>query len=346
MRIIVLALILAIVLVSTCSMAADNNAVKYNGVSTAGKIIEVYGHRAIRGLLPEQTLPGYSAALRLGVDYVDMDIAMTKDGVLVITHDLGLNPNLTRDASGHWTTQATPIYSMTYAQLREYNVGMLKPGTRYAAYFPYQLPVDACIPTLKEVVQYVKSIAGDSVGFQIEIKNDPNKPELTATPRQFAVALEQLIEEEGIGNRTEVQSFDWQCLIELSKINPAVKTAYLTDHTTEVMTDSESGTWIAGLKPRDYNYSLPQMVKSLGGHCWEPFEGDLTKDALDEAHKLGLKVVVWGWPEEEGSEYDYTAVQKMIAWQVDGIISDRADILRGMLAARGYNVPKGFYIKR
>lgn len=322
----------------------ESSVVKYNGIPVNGETIQVYSHRAARGLMPEQTMPAYVETLRLGADYVDMDIGITKDGVIVITHDLGLNPNLTRDENGKWVTEAIPIHSMNLSEVQKYNVGMLKPGSKYGSYFPHQRSVDTCIPTLKEVVDYVKKVAGDKVGFQIEIKNDPTKPQLTATPKEFAETLYKLMKEEDIINRTEVQAFDWQCLVELNKLDPKIKTAYLSDHTTEVMDDTEKGTWIAGLKPKDYDYSLPKMVKHLGGYCWEPFEADLTKKDLDEAHKLGLKVVVWGWPEEEGSEFDYNKVQQMIDWKVDGIITDRPDILKGLLAAHGYNLPQGYII--
>ncbi|MDD2961118.1 MAG: glycerophosphodiester phosphodiesterase [Muribaculaceae bacterium] len=321
-----------------------NSVVQYNGVPVDSGVIQIYSHRAARGLMPEQTMPAYKGALQIGADYMDMDIGITKDGVIVITHDLGLNPNLTRDSAGDWVNEARPINSMTLKEVQSYNVGMLKPETEYASYFPHQRSVDTCIPTLSEAVDYIKTVAGDKVGFQIEIKNDPTKPELTATPKEFADALYKLLLEKDIINRTEVQSFDWQCLIELEKLDGNVKTAFLTDHTTEVMNDSEPGTWIAGLKPKDFNYSLPQMVAHLKGDCWEPFEGDLTKADLEEAQKLGLKVVVWGWPEVEGSEFDYEMVNKMIEWGVDGIITDRPDILRGLLSARGYKISQGFNV--
>lgn len=323
----------------------ENSVVKYNGVPLQGKNIQVYSHRAGRGLMPEQTMPAYVEALRLGTDYVDMDIGITKDGILVITHDLCLNPDLTRDENGKWITEAPPIHSLTLAEIRKYNVGMLKPNTKYASYFPHQRSVDACIPTLREVVDYVKKVSGRKVGFQIEIKNDPTKPALSATPGEFAEALYKFMKEEDIIDRTEVQAFDWQCLVELNKLAPQIKTAYLSDHTTEIMNDTERGTWTAGLKPKDYGYSLPRMIKHLGGYCWEPFEADLTQKDLDEAHKLGLKVVVWGWPEKEGCEFNYSEVEKMIKWKVDGIISDRPDILKGLLAAHGYNLPQGFIIE-
>jgi len=295
--------------------------------------------------MPEQTLPAYVAALRLGVDYVDMDIGMTKDGVLVITHNLTLDPDLTRDQSGRWVTDSIPINTLTLQELQKYDVGRLKPGTQYASYFPHQRPVDLTpIPTLRDIVRLVKRIAGDKVGFEIEIKNDPTQPELTASPGDFAHALYRLITEEGIGDRTEVQAYDWRCLVELNKLDRNIKTAYLSDQTTEVMDNSEKGTWTAGLLPKDHGYSLPKMVKYLGGNCWEPFAMDLKKSDLDEAHRLGLKVVTWGWPEQEGTEFNYARNQQLLDWGVDGIITDRPDILRGMLAARGMNLPNGFEI--
>lgn len=192
----------------------------------------------------------------------------------------------------------------------------------------------------------MKEIAGDNVGFQIEIKTDPTQPELTASPKEFARALYQLMREQDIGNRTEVQAFDWRCLVELNKLSKNIKTAYLSDHTTEVMDDTETGTWTAGLLPKDYGYSLPTMVKHLGGYCWEPYEMDLTKNDLDEAHRLGLKVVAWGWPEQEGMEFNYERIEKLIDFGVDGIIADRPDILRGILVTRGLNLPNGFEIKK
>jgi len=341
-------LILAAVACSILTLSAvqtENTVVKYNGKITPKNKIEIYAHRAGRGLMPEQTLPAYRGALRIGVDYVDMDVNLTKDDVLVITHDLGLNPNLTRDSKGKWVTEPKAINSMTVKEVQKYNVGKLKPGTEYASYFPNQFPRKfAKIPTLKEVIEYVKKIAGDKVGFQIEIKNDPAKPDMSATPEEYAEALYKLLKEEKVLNRSEIQAFDWRCLIALQKLDPDIKTAYLTDHTTEKLTDSEPGTWMAGLKPKDFGYSFPKMIKHLGGYCWEPYEMDVTKKDIVEAHKLGLKVVVWGWPEMEKTENNYKQIEKMIDWGVDGIIVDRPDILRGILTARGYDLPKGFSI--
>ena len=151
--------------------------------------------------------------------------------------------------------------------------------------------------------------------------------------------------QESISDRTEIQAYDWRCLVELNKLDKNIKTAYLSGHTTVVMDNTEKGTWTAGLLPKDHDYSLPKMVKHLGGNCWEPFAMDLTKADLEEAHRFGLKVVTWGWPELEDTEFNYAQNDKLLDWGVDGIITDRPDILRGILAAIGMNLPNGFEIQ-
>ena len=84
---------------------------------------------------------------------------------------------------------------------------------------------------------------------------------------------------------------------------------------------------------KDYGGSIPSMVKALGGFAWDPEDAELTREALDKAHLLGLKVVVWSWPEKLGTAFDAQLVAKMIDWGVDGIITDDPGRLISMLAA-------------
>jgi len=81
-------------------------------------VIDIYAHRGQRALSPENTLPSYTQSMRVGVDVIDMDINMTKDKVLVVTHDLTLNPDLTKDSNGKWITKKTPIKDLTLAELQ------------------------------------------------------------------------------------------------------------------------------------------------------------------------------------------------------------------------------------
>ncbi|OAJ33892.1 Glycerophosphoryl diester phosphodiesterase precursor [Piscirickettsiaceae bacterium NZ-RLO1] len=313
--------------------------------------VDIYGHRGARGLSPENTIPAYNTALRLGVNYVDMDITMTKDGVLVVNHDLNLNPNTTKNNKGQWVSKKNSpfINTLTLKQVQHYDVGSIKPGTSYSTLFSEQYPVQHTkIPTLKYVIQYVKAIAGEKVGFQIEIKTDPAHPHQSATPKQFATALAKLLKAEGIIDRTEVQAFDWPCLIALQKINPNIKTAYLTEAASNKQMTSDNpkiaGLWTGGHLLKNYNNSIPNMIHALGGKLWDPEDRELTKSSLKEAHKLGLKVVVWSDPVATGQPFDYKMMEKMISWGVDGIITDRPDQLRGLIAARGFNLPQGFIV--
>ncbi len=186
-------------------------------------------------------------------------------------------------------------------------------------------------------------MTGGKVGFQIEFKTDPTHHDWTYTPKEFAAALYEVLQEEGITRDCEIQSFDWRCLYELQKLDPDVATAYLTEWDNEPGTEYSffsddpaiAGLWTGGELVKDHGDSIPQMVKALGGRCWEPEDVELTKATLDEAHRLGLKVVVWTWPEHSGTAFDPETVKRMIDWGVDGIITDDPGRLISMLAARG-----------
>lgn len=232
--------------------------------------LDLYGHRGARGLAPENTLPAYQKVLELGVNYIDMDVMMTRDKVIVVQHDLALNPDITRDAKGHWiSNKSIFVKNLTLKQLQAYDVGRIKPHTRYANLFAQQRAFNGThIPTLKQVIDYAKSVKGDPIGFQIEIKTDPAHPDWTHTPEELAKAIVNLITEEGIINRTQIQAYDWRCLLAIQKLNSQIATAYLTDQDQEkLMRDPDpkrSGLWTAGKLLKDYHDSIPEMVKALG----------------------------------------------------------------------------------
>ena len=113
-------------------------------------------------------------------------------------------------------------------------MGRLNPESAYAKFFPDQLPVDGThMPTLREVVRYVNNATQGRMGFQIEMKTDPSHPEYSPDPKVFAQALYQILKEEGIIGRAEIQAFDWRCLFALRQLDDDVKTAYLTSRENE-----------------------------------------------------------------------------------------------------------------
>ncbi len=330
----------------------------------SAKFVEVYGHRGDRSYSPENSIPAYNTGLSVGVDWVDMDIGITQDGVIVVYHDSWINPDFT-SLSGKFfakskqeffkgmmpdeSKQITPylIHNMTFKDLQKYDIGTLNPNSPYAQFFPNQVALpNTRIPSLQEVINFVDKKTNKKVMYQIEVKNDPTKPEWTVSKQEFAKKLYDELKKNNLVNRVEIQAFDWGVLYELQKLNKNIKTSYLVGYDDiPRMKESDvniAGLWSGGKLLKNYNNSLPYMVKSLGGSCYEPEDVMLTKEDLDEAHRLGLKVVVWTWPEHSGTTFDPKLIIKLISWGIDGIITDDPGRLNSMLAARGYRVPANY----
>ena len=292
---------------------------------------DLQGHRGARGLAPENTLPAFERALALGVSTLELDIAVTKDGVLVISHDPALNPDLTRDATGRYLEQRGPaIRSMTWAQLQAYDVGRLRPGTEYARQFADQQPADgAGIPRLADLFDLVKRSGDDQLRFDIETKLDPMQPAEAPEPEVFARALVAEIRGAGMAARSQVQSFDWRTLQAVQKIAPEIPTVYLT---VQRRFDNigagrpEGSPWTAGFQYRDYG-SIPKMIKAAGGSHWSAYFGDLDPQKVKEAQALGLKVLAW-------TVNDPAVMARMLDYGVDGLITDRPDLARKVLQER------------
>ncbi|MBT8330937.1 MAG: hypothetical protein KJP06_01290, partial [Deltaproteobacteria bacterium] len=108
------------------------------------KNVYVIGHRGSAGLMPENTLAGFSRACELGVDAVELDVLVSADGEIVVYHDFRLKPDLTRKPDGLWLNSGLPpaIRDLQLADLKRYDVGRLKPGSRYSRRYPEQQSAD------------------------------------------------------------------------------------------------------------------------------------------------------------------------------------------------------------
>ena len=163
-------------------------------VPTAKQHFDLQAHRGGRGLAPENTLAAFSNAIDLGVTTLELDIGLTADNVVVISHDTALNADHTRDANGAWlASKAGPtVRSLTLAQLQSYDVGRLNPASNYGKRFALQLPRDGeRIPTLAALFDHVRArgAAAATVRFNIETKIDPTKPDETAAPEPMVRCL-------------------------------------------------------------------------------------------------------------------------------------------------------------
>jgi glycerophosphoryl diester phosphodiesterase len=294
--------------------------------------VQIYGHRGARGLAPENTIPAYITGLKIGIDTVDMDVGLSKDGVVVVNHNLALNPDTTRDSKGQWIPTDKPIYikDLTWKEIETYDVGRIKPGTSYAKSFPDQVPVDGTrIPSLREVIRFAEKSTNKKINYQVEIKNDPRNPKATFSPEKIAKEVVKVLKSEGIDNRTELQAFDWRVLLYIQKLDKNIATAYLTD--IVLWQKATANIWTAGLSADDYDNLLPKMISVLGGRVWGPNSNQITKEDVAIAHKYGLRVVPWTIDTEK-------EMRRMADAKVDAIITDRPDIARKVYMKMGLPV--------
>jgi glycerophosphoryl diester phosphodiesterase len=304
----------------------------------SARAFDLQGHRGARGLVPENTLPAFAAALSIGVTTLELDLAMTKDGILVVHHDEWLNPDITRGPDGTFLGARGPaIHSLTLDEVKRYDVGRIKPGTAYAARFPAQRPIDGTrIPTLEELFALVRQAGADHIRFNIETKITPTSGADVPSPEIFAAATARAIIEAGLAKRANVQSFDWRILVVLRRIAPEIERVCLTDEQPgdDTVERGKPGPspWTAGLDVDDFGGSTPRLVAAADGAAWSPNFADLTPDKVREAKALGMKVIPWTVNERADME-------RIIDMGVDGIISDYPDRLRAVLTAKGIPVP-------
>ncbi|MBI5717471.1 MAG: glycerophosphodiester phosphodiesterase [Burkholderiales bacterium] len=297
---------------------------------------ELQGHRGTRGHAPENTLAAFRAALAIGVDTLELDVHVTRDGEVVITHDPRLNPAFTRDAQGRWIDEPGPaVIESTLAELQRHDVGRPKPGSRYAQQWTEQRSSDGeRLPTLAALFEEVGKRGAGSVRFNIETKLTPATPELTPEAEPFVKALLAVVHKHGMAARVTVQSFDWRTLAAMQRLAPGIPTVALSAQ-QKFLDNITDGRWTAGLSLAAHGGSLPRMVKAAGAAVWSPFHGDLTETLLAEAHALGLKVVPW-------TVNDPAIIERLLDWRVDGLISDYPDRVRAAMTRRGMPLPPAF----
>jgi glycerophosphoryl diester phosphodiesterase len=291
---------------------------------------DLQGHRGARGLAPENTIPAFETALKIGVTTLELDIGMTKDNVLVVSHDSHLNPEHTRGPDGTFLKEQGPaIRSLTFDELQAYDVGRIQPGTAYAARFQMQKGADNIrIPKLAEVFDLVRRNNADHIRFNIETKLTPTSGADTPDPETFAAALVKAIQDAALTKRASIQSFDWRTLMVAKRIAPEIERVCLT-----IQSPGEDNIrrnlpgpspWTAGLDIDAHGGSVPRLVKAADCAVWSPYYRNVTAALVKEAHDLGLKVIPW-------TVNEMADLELMVQTGIDGIISDYPDRARAAL---------------
>lgn len=271
-------------------------------LANAAPHILVHGHRGARAVRPENSLPAFAYAMEQGVDVLELDLAVTRDDVLVVSHDARMNPKFCQGPAG----AETLIRKMTLAELRRWDC-----GAKANPDFPRQQAVPGThVPTLQEVFDLVKR-QKSSVGFNIETKISPARPEQTPTPERFAELLLAVVRKNKLTGRVILQSFDFRTLHAMKKLEPAMRLSAL---------------YPSGEK--EPHRTMLEVAKESGAGIVSPHIRMVTAEEVAAAHQAGLEVVAWTANEPE-------AWDRLIAAQVDAIISDDPAALIAYLKGKG-----------
>lgn len=302
-------------------------------------------HRGGAGLWPENTMEAFSNALDLGVDGFELDVHLTKDGVLVIHHDAALKPAIARGPDGAWLQKPTPLLKeLSFAELQSYDVGRLRPGSQYGARYPEQRPQDgARVPKLAALLELVKEAAPPGFQLFIELKTELKEEEKGADPLALAETAAALVKAHALEAQVTFVSFDWRALLRAQEVSPLTRTQFTTLPFFQIDPDqpprpdeTEEDRWLrkvsaAGAafygscdwRAQDGASFSEKMLKAMAqGNAdgWFAWSGDVTDETMGLARALGLAVSCWT-VDAPGE------MERLAALGVDAILTDRPDRL-------------------
>ena len=253
-------------------------------------------HRGGAALMPENTLAAFADAIARGCDGAELDVQLTRDGVVVVHHDFRLKPGLARE-NGVWLSEAGPrIKDLTLEELRRFDVGAAQPGSIYARTHPLLKPMNAPVPTLDEVAALA---AAHGFALFVELKCDNSTD--SADPITLADAAHAVIAAHGMLDQAVFVGFDWRALARLVE----------KDAPCWFTTDKLSG----DAKP------VIDDIMQAGGQGWFPHFPDATPDAIAYARARGLKVGAW-------TANDPADMRRLGG--LDALCTDRPDLLAGL----------------
>lgn len=305
-------------------------------------VFDLEAHRGGRDVRPENTLYSYAYAIELGATSIECDMQLTKDGQIVMSHNPILNSDITRDENGNYIeNNKYDIRLMTVDELKKFDVGVMDPncGEYYDLHGKTQFTYDAKIPTLEELMQLIQSYGDKNIVLNIETKSYPDPASAgyknNADPKKFVEVFNNIVKKYDMEDRVVLQSFDWQTLIEMKKLNPNISTSALWQEQPSWGRDSESlrryekkkSPWLGGLDIKDYQGNPVKATHAIGADIISPYYTEISKQDVDEAHSLGMKVVPWTVNNEKD-------MNMLLDMGVDGIISDKPWLLKQVLEKR------------
>ena len=266
-------------------------------------MFDLQGHRGARGLLPENTIPGFVYALEVGVTTLEMDVVINANGHAVLSHEPWMSAKICSHADGRPVTKSEAkelkVYAMTDSQVSGFDC-----GRRGHSDFPEQNAMPTVKPLLSDLLQKVaehEAILGNKpVLFNIEIKSGPDSDRIFHPEvEEFTDIVIQTLILAGTLERSSIQSFDPRALEAVHKINSKIRTVLLVKNQD-------------GLQENLDRLSFTPTVYS-------PHHKLVDADLLTGAHKQGIKVIPW-------TVNEASIMRKLIKLGVDGLITDYPDL--------------------
>ncbi|MFC4013985.1 glycerophosphodiester phosphodiesterase family protein [Nonomuraea purpurea] len=289
--------------------------------------VEIHGHRGARGLWPENTLPGMSRTMELGVHALELDVALTADRRLVLTHDLTVSAVTSADrrpvyaGDPRFPYVGKPINSLSLAQLRTLDVGVRLPRHPDDPFALTQVPMpETRMPTLGAVLGLVSAFEAEGVRLHVELKSDPTRPELTPDPGMFTeLVVEELDRHDRLGNAA-VLSFDWRIIAAAARLAPDTRRFALIEPDTLHWHD-------------DLGDDVPAAAGEAGATTLSPEHVMVDEALMGQAEAAGLDVAVW-------TVNEAGLAGRMLDLGVAGIVTDYPDRMREVWRGRGLELPE------
>lgn len=261
-------------------------------------LVEVQGHRGDRGNFPENTIPAFLSAVKKGVAVIELDVVISKDQKVVVSHENFMSAQYMSDPDGNPISKEKErsynLYEMTYDSIKRFDS-----GSRGNAGFPSQQKIKTYKPLLAEVIdsveQYIRVNKLKPVRYNIEIKSEKSDyGKRQPRPEVFSAMVMKVITDKGIEKKMNIQSFDPELLNVLHKKYPKPVIAFLVGE----------GTLTENLAKLDF---LPEI--------YSPNYKLLDKQEVNALRTLKMKIIPWTVNED-------AAIDQLLALQVDGIITD------------------------
>ena len=309
-------------------------------------VFDFEAHRGGRDARPENTLISFAYAMEMGATTLEMDMQMTKDGRIVISHNPVMNPNIAKGPDGQYVKAGMyDIRTMNLADVKKFDIGTMNPaaGDYYEGHGKTQVSVPGTtMPTLEEVFELANSYGNDKVIFNIETKSyaDPldagykNNPD----PEKFVKAVNDIVKKYHMEDRVTLQSFDWRTLSIMKKVNPNITLVALSSEQEswgrqegcylKIYDKKHASPWLGGLNINDFNGDYVKAAHAIGADIVSPYWEELSPQLVGEAHDLGMKVVPW-------TVNNPKVMGMLIDMGVDGFITDKPWVGRDILTQRG-----------